>query len=89
MTGGGGGGWVEDLVDEQAKKYRAKLRKLRKELKASKAEIQRLRETIVDHGSHQPSYNGRPSCAFCDNFVDDEETHEMDCIVVECERALS
>jgi len=33
---------------------------------------------IRDHG-YQPMYNGRPSCPFCSNFVDDEETHRADC----------
>ncbi len=37
--------------------------------------------TIRDYG-HQPMYNGRPSCPFCDNFVDEEETHRPGCILI-------
>lgn len=40
----------------------------------------RLRH-IRDSG-YQPMYNGRPSCPFCGNFVDNEETHSPDCVLV-------
>jgi hypothetical protein len=36
---------------------------------------------LRDHG-YQPSYNGRPSCPFCANFIDDEETHAAGCPLV-------
>lgn len=36
---------------------------------------------IRDQG-YQPGYNGRPSCPFCENFVDDEETHEPECVLL-------
>jgi hypothetical protein len=32
---------------------------------------------------YQPSYNGRPSCPFCGNFVDDEETHDPKCVLLD------
>ena len=35
-------------------------------------------QAIFDHG-YQPMYNGRPSCPFCHNFVDEEETHTHGC----------
>lgn len=38
-------------------------------------------EGLRDHG-YQPMYNGRPSCPFCLNFVDDEETHRPGCVLV-------
>jgi hypothetical protein len=30
----------------------------------------------------QPMYNGRPSCPFCQHFVDDEEEHHESCVLV-------
>jgi hypothetical protein len=54
------------------------------------AEVERLRaliptlHDIYDNG-YQPGYNGRPSCPFCGNFIDDEETHSDTC---ELRRAL-
>lgn len=36
---------------------------------------------LRDEG-HQPMHNGRPSCPFCDMFIDDEETHAPDCPLV-------
>ena len=30
-------------------------------------------------GGYQPMYNGRPSCPFCGNFIDAEQTHRLDC----------
>jgi hypothetical protein len=38
---------------------------------------------------YQPMYNGRPSCPFCGNFVDDEETHTAGCVLrsLDAERA--
>jgi hypothetical protein len=36
---------------------------------------------LRDYG-YQPMYNGRPSCPFCDNFVDDEETHTTTCPLI-------
>lgn len=38
-------------------------------------------EHLRDHG-YQPMYNGRPSCPFCHQFVDDEETHLPSCILL-------
>jgi hypothetical protein len=52
--------------------------------KAEREVVQRLVErlhTLRDHG-YQPMYNGRPSCPFCSNFIDDEETHSSDCILL-------
>lgn len=40
-----------------------------------------LETAILRASSYQPTYNGRPSCPFCGNFVDDEETHKPNCIV--------
>jgi hypothetical protein len=34
-----------------------------------------------DYG-YQPMYNGRPSCPFCGNFVDDEEGHNRGCVLL-------
>lgn len=59
------------------------------QIKAAEAQVRELREAIVRAGRYQPTYNGRPSCPFCGNFVDDEETHLPNCIVVECRQALS
>lgn len=42
--------------------------------------LQRALAHIRDSG-YQPMYNGRPSCPFCHNFVDDEETHRPDCVL--------
>jgi len=28
---------------------------------------------------YQPMYNGRPSCPFCFNFIDEEQGHTSDC----------
>lgn len=44
-------------------------------------------EWLRDHG-YQPGYNGRPSCPFCENFVDDEEGHDADCALVYALAAL-
>ncbi len=44
-------------------------------------------EGLRDEG-YQPSYNGRPSCPFCYNFVDDEETHAPGCVLVYALRLL-
>lgn len=38
-------------------------------------------EHLRDNG-YQPMYNGRPSCPFCANFLDDEETHTESCPLV-------
>ena len=51
--------------------------------------VKELMERIVGAGRHQPMYNGRPSCPFCGNFVDDEETHVDGCVVLECRTALA
>jgi len=54
------------------------------DLKAAerRATVERLDlEGLRDHG-YQPMYNGRPSCPFCLNFVDDEETHTEGCELV-------
>lgn len=32
---------------------------------------------------HQPMYNGRPSCPICENFLDNEETHDPTCSLLE------
>jgi hypothetical protein len=42
-------------------------------------------QVLADHG-YQPMYNGRPSCPFCANFVDDEQTHRPTCSLI---RALA
>lgn len=36
---------------------------------------------LRDRG-YQPSYNGRPSCPFCSAFVDGEQTHSEECILL-------
>lgn len=41
----------------------------------------RALRNIRDFG-YQPMYNGRPSCPFCNNFVDEEETHRKGCVLV-------
>jgi hypothetical protein len=43
-----------------------------------------LREELEDllRNGYQPMYNGRPSCPFCNHFVDSEETHADDCALV-------
>lgn len=38
-------------------------------------------QNLADNG-YQPMYNGRPSCPFCLNFVDEEETHETNCPLI-------
>ena len=35
-------------------------------------------ETLYRFG-YQPMYNGRPSCPFCNHFIDDEDTHSAGC----------
>ena len=47
----------------------------------ARARVERLMTNLRDYG-HQPMYNGRPSCPFCGNFVDDEQTHEPACELV-------
>jgi hypothetical protein len=44
----------------------------------------RLRTALrhIHDSGYQPMYNGRPSCPFCHNFVDAEETHTPDCPLV-------
>ena len=53
-------------------------------LKAMVDRIEELEQAIYHASRYQPMYNGRPSCPFCRNFVDDEETHTADCIVWSC-----
>jgi hypothetical protein len=53
-------------------------------LQALVSRIEELEEAIYHASRYQPMYNGRPSCPFCGNFVDDEETHTEDCIVWSC-----
>jgi hypothetical protein len=43
--------------------------------------LTRALESIRDNG-FQPMFNGRPSCPFCDRFVDEEETHSPHCVLV-------
>ena len=45
---------------------------------------QDLHDALLElrRSGYQQMYNGRPSCPFCDNFVDDEETHDPDCILL-------
>lgn len=43
--------------------------------------IKQLENIILQASSYQPMYNGRPSCPFCGNYIDDEETHTDNCIV--------
>lgn len=38
-----------------------------------------LLEILAAMQSHQPRYNGRPSCPYCGNFVDSEEWHTSSC----------
>ena len=54
----------------------------------AESELAEAWEAILGASAHQPMYNGRPSCPFCDNFVDDEETHHPRCIVVSVRAAL-
>lgn len=53
---------------------------------AAESRVAELERIIVKASRYQPMYNGRPSCPFCGNFVDDEETHQDACIVVEIEK---
>jgi len=50
-----------------------------KETKIEEMMISSL-DILYRHG-YQPMYNGRPSCPFCSNFVDDEETHTKYCLL--------
>ena len=45
---------------------------------------ERLRNHLLALRAHgyQPVYNGRPSCPFCDNFIDEEETHDPSCVLL-------
>lgn len=36
---------------------------------------------VLYNYGYQPMYNGRPSCPFCNNFVDEEETHSKNCLL--------
>lgn len=45
-------------------------------------------ESLRDSG-YQPGYNGRPSCPFCANFIDSEETHTPTCPLPRIIRALA
>lgn len=46
----------------------------------SEERLRRHLEDLFARG-YQPQYNGRPSCPFCGNFVDDEETHTPVCVL--------
>jgi hypothetical protein len=50
---------------------------------AWKEHLRRLEDIIVEAEHHQPMYNGRPSCPFCENFTDEEGGHDMYCIVTQ------
>ncbi len=36
----------------------------------------------LKENGYQPTYNGRPSCPFCENFIDEEETHDKNCPLI-------
>ena len=66
-----------DLTFEDVKRHR--------DLLATPAVPSQFRlglENVLLNG-YQPRYNGRPSCPFCANFVDAEETHAADCLLVQ------
>lgn len=48
------------------------------------AELQDALLRLREHG-YMPMYNGRPSCPFCHNFVDEEETHNPGCVLLAVE----
>lgn len=36
----------------------------------------------IKRSGYQPMYNGRPSCPFCQHFVDEEQTHHPACVLL-------
>jgi hypothetical protein len=71
-----------DIFPEQEERHMALSHRKRIEREAGSTDALRAAlEGLRDHG-YQPMYNGRPSCPFCANFVDDEETHRPGCILV-------
>ena len=49
----------------------------------NRAQLNKAIEAILEASPYQQRYNGRPSCPFCDEFIDEESTHDNDCIVIE------
>lgn len=45
-------------------------------------EILRMDLEHLLRNGYKPMYNGRPSCPFCENFVDADETHDDGCPLV-------
>lgn len=52
-----------------------------KDLTQLQKRVQELELAILSASRYQPRYNGRPSCPFCGNYIDNEETHLESCIV--------